>query len=60
MKKVIWALVVIALGLGAYYMFAPKAEVVAEPEAVEACCDSCAVCDSAAACEACDSTVVAE
>lgn len=61
MKKVIWALVVIALGVGAYFMFAPKeAEVVAEPEAVEACCDSCAVCDSAAACDKCDSTVVAE
>ena len=60
MKKVTWALVVIALGIGAYYMFAPKQAEVVEAEAVEACCDSCAVCDSAATCDKCDSTVVAE
>ena len=32
MKKVIWALVVIALGVAAYFVFAPKAEeVTTEP-----------------------------
>ena len=59
MKKVIWALVVIALGIGAYYMFAPKAEVAAE-QTEDVCCGCCEECDSAAVCTECDSTVVAE
>ena len=57
MKKAIWALVVIALGIAAYLLFfnKPAEEVVVEEPVVEAC-DSCACCNHAA----CDSTAVAE
>ena len=57
MKKAIWALVVIALGIAAYLLFfnKPAEEVVVEEPVVEAC-DSCACCINAA----CDSTAVAE
>lgn len=58
MKKAIWALVVIALGIAAYLLFfnKPCEEAVVEEAAVEQCCDSCACCDSVA----CDSTAVAQ
>lgn len=57
MKKAIWALVVIALGIAAYLLFfnKPAEEVVVEEPVVEAC-DSCACCTNVA----CDSTAVAE
>ncbi len=57
MKKAIWALVVIALGIAAYILFfnKPAEEAVVETPVVEAC-DSCACCINAA----CDSTAVAE
>lgn len=65
MKKVIWALVVIALGVGAYFLFANKsAEAVEETVVEEVCSGSCADCaggcDSTALCASCDSTAVAE
>lgn len=55
MKKAIWALVVIALGIAAYLLFFNKPAQVVEETVVEAC-DSCACCVHAA----CDSTAVAE
>ena len=57
MKKAIWTLVVIALGIAAYILFfnKPAEEAVVETPVVEAC-DSCACCINAA----CDSTAVAE
>lgn len=65
MKKVIWALVVIALGVGAYFMFSkPAEEAVEAPVAEETCSGTCADCaggcDSTALCASCDSTAVAE
>jgi hypothetical protein len=64
MKKVIWALVVIALGVGAYFMFKPAEEAVEAPVVEETCSGSCADCaggcDSTALCASCDSTAVAE
>lgn len=58
MKKAIWALVVIALGIAAYLLFfnKPAEEVVVEEPVVEACDSCCACCNHAA----CDSTAVAE
>ncbi len=65
MKKVIWALVVIALGVGAYFMFNKPAEEVVEPTQTEqgctgSCADCAEGCDSTALCASCDSTAVAE
>lgn len=55
MKKAIWALVVIALGIAAYLLFFNQpAQDVSEEPVVEAC-DSCACCN-----HACDSKSVAE
>lgn len=59
MKKAIWALVVIALGIAAYLLFFNKScaceEAPAEAPVAEQC-DSCACCSL----EGCDSTAVAE
>ncbi len=65
MKKVIWLLVVIALAVGAYFLFSPKAEAPVE-EVVAAghcggnCADCAEGCDPNALCASCDSTAVAE
>jgi hypothetical protein len=57
MKKAIWALVVIALGIAAYLLFfnKPCEEAACEAPVAEQC-DTCACCNV----EACDSTAVAE
>ena len=56
MKKAIWALVVIALGIAAYLLFFNKPAEEAVVETPVVACDSCACCIHAA----CDSTAVAE
>ena len=64
MKKLIWVLVVVALAVGAYFLFNKPAEVVEEAAVEETCTGSCADCaggcDSTALCASCDSTAVAE
>lgn len=55
MKKVIWALLLIALGVAAALYFTKDNQ----PQE-ETCCECCAECDSAATCENCDSTAMCE
>ena len=56
MKKVIWSLLLIALGVAAALYFTKDNQ----PQEEQQCCECCAECDSAATCETCDSTFVAE